>query len=329
MNPIYLFKSGTLGRENNTLSLRNESETKYIPIETVSEIKIFGEVDLNKRILEFVSQHRVPLHFFNHYNHYIGTFYPYEFLSNGSTVLHQALFYQDQEKRLGIARRFVTGSMGNMRSLLQYYARKGKIKKEALEPMRELKETAISTKSINELMAMEGNYREWYYSFFDQIADNELFKFQKRTRQPPQNHMNTLISFGNSLLYSTVLTEIYKTALDPRIGFLHSTNFRKFSLNLDISEIFKPSIVDRTIFNLVNRNQLGEKHFKGVEGGIHLNEEGRKTFITEYENHLSQTLKHEQLKRKVSYRTLIRHEAYKLIKHLIADKEYTPFQMQW
>ncbi len=329
MNPVYLFKSGTLGRENNTLSLRNDAEVKYIPIESVAEIKVFGEVDLNKRILEFVAQNRVPIHFYNHYNHYIGTFYPYEFLSNGTTVLHQALSYQDPDKRLRIARRFVIGAMGNMRSLLQYYARKEKIKKDDLESMRELKETALASSSINELMAMEGNFRERYYRFFDQIAENDLFTFTKRTRNPPQNHMNTLISFGNSLLYSTVLTEIYKTALDPRIGFLHSTNFRKFSLNLDISEIFKPPIVDRTIFSLVNRNQIGEKHFKGVEGGIHLNEAGRKVFVTEYENHLSQTLKHEQLKRKVSYRTLIRHEAYKIIKHLIADKEYTPFQMQW
>ncbi len=74
--------------------------------------------------------------------------------------------------------------------------------------------------------------------------------------------MNTLISFGNSLMYSTVLTYIYQTPLDPRIGYLHSTNFRRFSLNLDISEIFKPIIVDRSILNLVNKKNHFRKTFQ-------------------------------------------------------------------
>ncbi|HQC37061.1 MAG TPA: CRISPR-associated endonuclease Cas1, partial [Thermotogota bacterium] len=82
MNPIYLFKSGTFHRENNTLSLRSEGEIKYIPIENISEIKVFGEVDINKRILEFLSQNRIPMHFYNRFGHYAGTFYPYEYLSN-------------------------------------------------------------------------------------------------------------------------------------------------------------------------------------------------------------------------------------------------------
>lgn len=90
-------------------------------------------------------------------------------------------------------------------------------------------------------MAVEGNAREIYYSAFDIIVDNEDFAFAKRTRRPPQNRLNALISFGNSLLYVTVLGEIYRTHLDPRIGFLHATNFRRFSLNLDVAEIFKPS----------------------------------------------------------------------------------------
>ena len=329
MNPIYLFKSGTFHRENNTLSLRSEGEIKYIPIENISEIKVFGEVDINKRILEFLSQNRIPMHFYNRFGHYAGTFYPYEYLSNGCTVLQQALCYQDQNRRLDIARRFIEGASANMKSILNYYKRRERVFAETLGQFEHLQRRLPETRSIEELMAIEGNIRELYYHSFDEIVKNKLFSFEKRTKQPPENHMNTLISFGNSLLYSTTLTELYKTALDPRIGFLHSTNFRKFSLNLDIAEIFKPVIVDRTIFSLINRDQLSEKHFRGVEGGIHLNEEGRKIFVIEYEKHLNQTIKHEQLKRNVSFRTLIRHEAYKIIKAILGMKPYKPFYYSW
>jgi CRISPR-associated protein Cas1 len=325
LNPIYLFKNGTFHRENNTLSLRSEGEVKYIPIENVSEIKVFGDVDINKRILEFLAQNRIPMHFYNRFGHYAGTFYPYEYMSNGCTVLQQALCYQDGERRLALARLFIEGASANMKSILNYYKRRERISGDTLAHFEQLQKRLPETGNIEELMAIEGNIREFYYRSFDDIVNNGLFYFEKRTKQPPENHMNTLISFGNSLLYSTTLTELYKTALDPRIGFLHATNFRKFSLNLDIAEIFKPIIVDRTIFSLINRDQLSEKHFKGIERGIHLNEEGRKIFIIEYEKHLTQTIRHEKLKRNVSFRTLIRHEAYKIIKAVLGMKPYVPF----
>ncbi len=325
MTPLYLFKSGTFHRENNTLSIRNDEEIKYVPIENVSEIKVFGEVDINKRILEFLAQNWIPMHFFNRFGHYTGTFYPYEYLSNGCTVLQQALCYQVIDKRLAIAGKILEGASANMKSVLNYYNRRKGGFTETIEGIENLRKRLLEARSIEELMAIEGNIRELYYRSFDDIVNNALFNFERRSKKPPENHLNTLISFGNSLLYSTTLTELYKTALDPRIGFLHSTNFRKFSLNLDIAEIFKPVLVDRTIFALINRGQLSEQHFKGVEGGIHLNEQGKKTFIIEYEKHLNQTVKHEKLKRNVSYRTLIRHEAYKLIKAVLGIQPFEAY----
>ena len=87
-------------------------------------------------------------------------------------------------------------------------------------------------------MAIEGNIRDIYYDGFDKIINDELFEFKRRTKRPPLNRLNSLISFGNSLLYTCVLREIYKTHLDPRIGYLHTTNNRRFTLNLDVAENF-------------------------------------------------------------------------------------------
>ncbi len=104
--------------------------------------------------------------------------------------------------------------------------------------------------------------------------------------------MNTLISFGNSIIYSTILSEIYRIHLDPRIGYLHTTNFRRFSLNLDIAEVFKPIIVDRVIFTLIGKKMISNKDFKKDGYGLLLKEPGRRVFVEELENRLKRTINH-------------------------------------
>lgn len=136
-------------------------------------------------------------------------------------------------------------------------------------------------------------------------------------------------SFGNSLLYTTVLSEIYKTHLDPRIGYLHTTNFRRFTLNLDVSEVFKPIIVDRIIFYLLNKGIIKPKDFDRRLGGLYLKESGRRSFVEKFEERLSTTVKYRKIGKKVSYRRLIRLELYKIEKYLIGEEEYKPFVSEW
>ena len=177
-------------------------------------------------------------------------------------------------------------------------------------------------------MQVEGEIRKTYYSSFDQIIQLPGFSFERRTKRPPENPLNALISFGNSLLYTTVLSEIYRTHLDPRIGYLHETNQRSFTLNLDIAEVFKPVIVDRVIFSLLNKGQIQLKHFEEEVGFSYLSEKGRAIFIKEYEDKLKTTIKHRNLG-KVSYRKLIRVECYKLYKHFMEEEVYMPFLGEW
>ena len=158
--------------------------------------------------------------------------------------------------------------------------------------------------NIEAMMAIEGNIRDTYYQAFDLILENSDFVFDKRTRRPPQNNLNTLISFGNSVLYTIVLSEIYNTHLDPRIGFLHTSNHRRFTLNLDIAEIFKPLLVDRVIFTLVSKKMLTGKHFDKRAGGILLKDEGRK-YLQEMDNRLKTTINHKNWEESV-YRRLMR-----------------------
>ena len=326
---IYVFSDGELKRNNDTLYFDGSSSKKYMPVENIGEMMIFGEVSIGKKLLEFVSKNEILLHFFNYYGYYVGTYYPREHYNSGFMILRQSEAYMDSGKRLALAKKFVSGSIANILKVLEYYENRGKEVSEFIKSIENFNSNALEARDIDTLMSYEGNSRNHYYKSFNLIIDSVLFRYTERTRRPPETMLDALISFGNSLLYTTVLSEIYKTHLDPRIGYLHSTNFRSFTLNLDVSEIFKPIIVDRTIFSLLNKGMLKESHFMKELNGVYLNEKGRKVFVEEYQGKLETTINHKKLNREVSYRTLIRLELYKIEKHLMSDEEYKPYEAGW
>jgi CRISPR-associated protein Cas1 len=330
---LYIMQDGQLKRKDNSLYFENEGMRKFIPVEDTNDIYVFGEVDVSKRFLEFASQKEICVHYFNYHGYYMGTYYPREHLNSGHVILKQAEHYIDRGKRLVLAKIFVKGSIEQMKRVIKYYRSRGTKGIEYFEYiLQSLDNDALEADAagdIEKLMAVEGHARERYYSTFDYILNKPDFVFEKRTKQPPQNRLNALISFGNSMCYTTVLSEIYKTYLDPRIGYLHATNFRRFSLNLDVAEIFKPIMVDRLIFTLINKNMITVNDFDKQTGGILLSETGRKKFITELDKRMKTTVNHRHLGRSVSYRRLIRLELYKVQKHIMGEKIYEPYQSLW
>ncbi|MCM8789044.1 MAG: type I-B CRISPR-associated endonuclease Cas1b [Candidatus Omnitrophica bacterium] len=327
---IYIFSDGEMKRKQNTIFFeKTNGEKKYFPIENLEQIHIFGEVTINKKLLDFLSQEGILLHFYNYFGFYEGSFYPKEHYNSGSLILRQAEHYMDMNKRMEIAREFVIGAMLNAIKVLEYYKTRGADLETEIKSIEEISKTVGSFSSIDEIMALEGNTKDIYYRCFNKIISNDAFHFEGRHKRPPIGRINALISYGNSLLYSYTLSEIYQTHLDPRIGFLHATNFRRFSLNLDVAEVFKPIIVDRLIFSIVNKGMIKKTDFMEEMKGTYLNESGRKVFVEEMENKMKTTIKHRKLGRNVSYRTLIRMELYKIEKHLLGDEKYAPFVMWW
>ncbi len=327
---IYIFSSGEIKRKQNTIYFESkEGKKKFLPIENIREILIFGEVSINKKALEFFTMNEIILHFFNHYDYYIGSYYPREHYNSGYMILKQAEFYNDYTKRLELAKAFVLGAAENFLKNLRYYDLRGVNLSENIKSIKELSEEIAKAQFIEELMAIEGNIKEFYYRAFDKIIKNPDFKFEKRTKRPPRNFLNSMISFINSLIYTEVLSSIYKTHLDPRIGYLHSTNFRRFTLNLDVAEIFKPVIGDRLIFSLINTGVVKKSDFDTRSGGIKFRESTMKEIVKRYDNRANTKIKLKNLNRKVSYRQLILLELYKIEKHLIGEKPYKGFVMEW
>ncbi|MEM4155549.1 MAG: type I-B CRISPR-associated endonuclease Cas1b [Archaeoglobaceae archaeon] len=316
----YIISDGKLMRDENTIYFENEEGKKPIPINTIYAIYALGSLSITSKAISYLAKEGVCIHFFNRYGFYEGSFYPRESLISGEVVLRQAEHYLEKEKRLCLAKAFVEGSILNMAKVAK---KSGEDDTDIISTLQSL----YDSKSIAEIMGIEATARNAYYAKFDSIL-KEL-KFEKRSRQPPENEVNAMISFGNSLLYSAVLSELYHTQLNPAISYLHEPSERRFSLALDLAEIFKPLIVDRLIFSLVNNRMIQKSDFDREMNGILLNENGKRKFVKAFNERLEKTIKHKDLNRNVSYQRLIRLECYKLIKHFFGVEKYKPFVIWW
>jgi len=329
----YLFNPMELSRKDNTLKLTplNDDGTlcqsKYIPVIDVDDIYVFGALDINSATLNFLGKERIALHFFDYYEHYTGTFAPKEYLLAGKMLIQQTKFYNLKKKRIEIAKKFIVGASYNILKNVKYYENRGKELEDLRITMETLSYNVPNAESIQELMGIEGNIRQNYYKAFD-LMINDL-EMSGRSKQPPKNEINSLVSFGNMLCYTTVLSQIYHTQLNPTISYLHEPGTRRFSLALDIAEIFKPILVDRVIFSVLNKKMIQKNDFDIQLNGCKIKDSAKKSFVKAYEEKLNETIKHRTLGRSVSYKYLIRLECYKLAKHLLEIEEYKPLKMWW
>lgn len=333
----YLFNPGQLERKDNTLKFTPVAEDgngetctgqpRYLPVEDINEFYVFGSLRANSSLFNFLGQKDIAVHFFDYYENYTGSFMPKDSLLSGRMLLAQAAAYQNKKKRLLIAQKFIEAAAYNMVKNLQYYNRRGKDMEEIIGVIKGYASKLSETDSIQELMGMEGMIRQTYYDAFNLILND--FEMVNRTKQPPQNEVNALISFGNMMCYTLCLRAIHQTQLNPTISFLHTPGERRYSLALDIAEVFKPVIIDRVIFKVLNRKEIQEKHFDRKMNRCLLNQNGKKIFVKAIEDKLIETIKHRALNRNVSYRHLVKLECYKLAKHLLDIEEYKPFKMYW
>ena len=329
----YLFNPGRLQRRDNTLKFTpydengNEQEPRYLPVENIEELYCFGNLDANSALYNFLGALQIPIHFFDYYENYTGSFMPRESLISGKMLISQVKTQQNKQKRIDLAQRLLDGAGYNMLKNLRYYNNRGKDLEPIIETIEALIQKIDSTTAIDELMGIEGNIRKNYYDAFELIIND--FSMDGRSYRPPRNEVNALISFGNMMCYSQCLRSIHQTQLNPAISFLHEPGERRFSLSLDVAEIFKPLLVDRVLFKVLNKKMIQANHFEVKLNSVVLKEAGRKIFVQAFEDRLNETINHRVLSRSVSYKHLIKLECYKLQKHMLGIEEYQPFKMWW
>jgi CRISP-associated protein Cas1 len=331
----YLFNPGRLSRRDNTLKFTPvdehgvEGESRYIPVESVDNLYCFGSLDTNSAMYNFMGQQGIAVHFFDFYEHYTGSFWPKEGLLAGKVHVEQSRAYLSKEKRMHLACAFVDGSSFNLLKNLKYYNNRGKQEvSDAIEHVESLRANLRDAKNVPELMGLEGNIRQQYYSAWEWILEG--WEMGNRVKRPPSNEVNALISFGNTMCYTLAMDAIYHTQLNPCISFLHEPGARRFSLALDLAEVFKPFLVDRLIFRMLNKKELQKSDFDQDVRGCMLKKAGRQAWVKAWDEKLGETIQHRSLGRNVSYRRLVQLECYKIQKYILGMEEsYKPFHIYW
>jgi CRISPR-associated protein Cas1 len=323
----YIFSMGELKRKDNSIAFVNKKGNFYIPVQDTRELYCMNEVSFNTKFLDFIARAGITLHLFNYYGNYSGSFYPKESLVSGDLTIKQSQAHI--ENRISIAKSIVKAIAQNIHYTIYHYYRHGKEEvKPFLDWIKTQEKLLEKDLDISQLLFVEGQIWHRFYDSFEHFLPQD-FLMNKRVKRPPNNPMNALVSFGNSLLYTKTISALYQTHLNQSISFLHSPSEGRFSLSLDISEAFKPVIVYKTIFDLVGRKKLQvTKHFDSKLNYCLLNESGKKVFIDAYEGRLNETFMHPKLKRKTSYKNALKLDGYKLIKTIVEGREFTPFLLK-
>jgi CRISPR-associated protein Cas1 len=313
----YILKDGKMSADESTFRFDTKDDMKRLPLEGVTAIDFYGGGSLTTGAINIASKHNIPIHFFGYYGNYIGTFWPKEHYFSGDLTIKQAQVYLNDKKRLELSISLVSGIFENMQGLLKKFD--GYLENFSLN---------VNQSTIEKLMLEEARMRKDYYSRLDGIL-NPDFAILTRERNPPTNFGNCLISFGNSLLYSEIVTQARKVSLNPSISFYHSAQSGRFSLALDLSEALKPGLVDRLIIQVTRQGIIKptDEHFRSEGNGILLNERGRKTFITQWEKWLNVANYNIKINRKVSNREKIRFELHKFVKDIEGLETYKPVKL--
>lgn len=322
----HIIQNGVLNKKDYSLIFENEKEKNDIPVGVVDQINIYSDVTIASNALRLISEKNIRLSVVDKYGNLMGNYVPSGHNHTGTVFLKQAEFYQSS-RRFQVAQKLEIAGIHNLRANIKYYNRKnGHIMDQLVEELTNCIQEMRQSNTVDELMLIEARARQLYYSAFNIILKQDDFSFEKRTRRPPMDELNALISFGNTLLYNVVLQEIWRTSLDPRIGIVHATTSRSYSLNLDFADLFKPIIVDRVIFSLINLLQIQKNlHFEREESGAtYLNKAGKRIFISEFEDKLKDKIKVKD--RNYTYKQLIEEEIHKFQRFLMGNENYKPYK---
>jgi len=335
MRNIYIFSIGKIYRKQNNVYFKpKDKEPKPLPIENIKNIFIMNRISITYQALKMLMDRGIFVHLY-YLNekrgmfYKMGTFYPRDKTVAGIVHLRQAQYHLDLNKRAEIALEIVDATKFNCIKVLEKFDEVKDIANflRGYNVFSEFEKNRNNTSNLMDLIrGIEGNVWIKFFEGVDKIL--KYFKIEKRTKRPPKNEANAIISFCNSLLYSVTLSEIYRTHLNPTIPFLHEPRERRFSLALDLSEPFKPIITYRVLINLINRGMINENHFvRGLEG-ILLNEYGRKIVIEEFENKIKETIKIKG-KGKFTIETFIRKQAFNLERAILEDSKFEAFRLRY
>jgi CRISPR-associated protein Cas1 len=290
-NTLYVQADGALIRvRQGVLHVVVDHKVKtHLPLHHINSIAVLGSASVTSQAIQMCVDAGVSFTFLSRTGKLIARV---DAPTSGNVLLRREQFRaaDDPARCLGVARSLVAGKLGNARRSLMRAAREvdDEVASEELataaEDVRERLLLVRQAMTMDELRGIEGLASRAYFRAFRHLArGNDCFRMQARTRRPPRDPLNALMSFAYALLLNDCVAALTTVGLDPSVGFMHTDRPGRPGLALDLMEEFRPLIADRAVLSLVNRRQVGPEHFRFEEGGaVLLNDEGRRALISGY-----------------------------------------------
>ncbi|OAD23677.1 CRISPR-associated protein Cas1 [Candidatus Thiomargarita nelsonii] len=321
METLYLLAGTKMSRRDNTIRIApKEGKARNFPVESLKNIIVAGVSQFNSELISFLGKQGVRLSFLDYYGNFSASVECAHPHASGSVHLAQAQNILDMKKRLALGKLIMGAGIQNIIGNLRYYVYRGKTGlKPAIEEIQKHRGNLMEAESVEQMMGCEGLSRQTYYAAWKLI--NPALTIKKRTRRPPTDRINSLISFCNALVYSACKNELSKTHLDLTLSFVHAPTQARASLSLDLAEIFKPVIADKIIFNMVNHKMFGESDFNETEGMCLLGESGRRKVVDAFREKMDR----EEIGDLRGYRALILRECFRIQAHVLGMETYVPY----
>lgn len=292
---------------------QNSALASY-PSEQVDTINVFGGVNFTTPFIRTANERGITLNYFSKNGRYRGSYLPEK---NTIASIRRAQYSLTEEEQLAIARQMIAAKIRNARTLL---GRKGVY---GTEMLKDLGTQATTATNKDDLLGIEGEAAERYFSCLDEtLADG--WTFEKRTKRPPEDHINSLLSLSYTMIKNEVITALRGYNLDPFLGVLHTDRHGRPALALDLQEEFRPIFCDAFVARIINRGVVTHEDFKQNN---HLTEDAFRTFLDKYEGYIQEEFTHPHFEYTVSRRKSIRQQAILLRKAITGElAEYHPLE---
>ena len=336
LNTLYVTtQKAYLARDGEAVAVRVEKETKLrVPIHTLSSIVCFGNVSCSPFLMGLCGESGVALAFLTEHGRFLARV---QGPVSGNVLLRREQYrWADREERAAsVARAVVMGKVANCRTVVQRAIRDdpggagvGELEHAALR-LGKLVETVAATSGLEEIRGHEGDAARVYFGVFDHLitASKEEFFFRGRSRRPPTDNMNALLSFIYTLLVHDAVAALEAVGLDPAVGYLHRDRPGRPSLGLDLMEELRPVVADRLALSLVNRRQVQGSGFRKTEGGgVAMDDATRKEVLVAYQKRKQEEILHPFLQEKVAFGLTPHVQAMVLARFVRGDLDgYPPF----
>jgi CRISPR-associated protein Cas1 len=331
---VYIIETGSMVQvqNDNLVVKRKQKKLIAVPLLNIKRLYLKGTSLLSSHLVLKLLNQGVDIIFLSFNGNFL-TKIPALPGKNIELRKKQYRLFDDENLRSTIASSFVKGKIWNSYILMKRYMEKHKDSHALNKLLFLYNQLEANDYRIETLMGKEGAASQAYFSALGKIfkGDGTGFTFTRRTRRPPKDPLNAMLSFGYTLLFNEVLLMVEQTGLDPYLGYLHGMQYGRPSLALDIMEEFRPVIVDTLVINLVNKKMIKENHFVGIDdqgkNGVYLAKEKIKEFIYQFNYRMETRRFSDKTRKEESYRNIIQNQVYELIR-FVEGKGYRPFRLK-